>query len=100
MQEYIEFLRFVDTHMNWMDMSSPVRVKYVDNRVDMRDGRIYAVIIRHLAYDPSVRKELEEFGFNGEQIEFRFMPDEYKKRYDNFRRWIRSFPTNPEAGKK
>lgn len=89
MQDYVEFLTFVNRYMNWMNMSCPVRVKYVDNRVDMRDSVIYAIVLRHLSYDPSLRTKLEEFGFNGEQIEFRFMPDEYKKKFNDFVKWIK-----------
>ena len=100
MQDYIGFLAFVNRRMNWMNMSCPVRVKYVDNRVDMRDGKIYAIILRHLSYDPSLRVKLEEFGYNGEQIEFRFMPDEYKKKFNDFTKWVKSFPINLRAGEK
>ena len=100
MQDYVEFLAFVKRYMDWTNMSCPVRVKYVDNRVDMRDGKIYAVILRHLSYDPSLRIKLEEFGYNGEQIEFRFMPDEYKKKFDDFVKWVKSFSINLRAGKK
>ena len=100
MQDYIGFLAFVNRRMNWMNMSCPVRVKYVDNRVDMRDGKIYAVIIRHLSYDSSLRDKLNEFGYNGEQIEFRFVPDENRKKFNDFTKWIKSFPINLRAGEK
>ena len=97
MQDYVEFLAFVKKYMDWMNMSCKVRVKYVDNRVDMRDGKIYAVILRHLSYDSSLRTKLEEFGYNGEQIEFRFMPDEYRKKFNDFVKWIKLSPVNSKA---
>ena len=100
MQDYVDFLAFVNRYMNWMNMSCPIRVKYVDNRVDMRDGVIYAVILRHLSYDSSLRDKLNEFGYNGEQIEFRFMPEEYKKKFNDFIKWIKSSPINMRAGQK